>query len=468
MDEVFGFFPPVADPPAKTPMLTLLKQARAYGLGCVLATQNPVDLDYKGLSNAGTWFLGRLQTERDKMRVIEGLEGASAAAGKAFDRPAMEATLAGLGKRVFLMNNVHEDVPVLFQTRWTLSFLRGPLTKRQIQSLMAPCREGAVSTQVDVPVARGGDRPPVPAGVRESFVPWRGAAKPGERLVYRPALLGTAKLHFVDAKVQVDTWTDAALLATLAEADPGWDAAEDLGPRPELEATPDPKAVFDPLPAAASQPKSYPSWSKGLAEALYRTRTLELFAAPSLKLTAQPGEPEGDFRVRVAQAARERRDAAVDALRAKYAAKLETLRNQERRASDRVEREQTQASQQTMQTAISVGATVLGALFGRKTLSTGNIGRATTAARGVSRSLKERGEVGGAQAGLETARQKIAELETELESEIRELSDASTPEGIPVQSTSVKPRKSDITVEGVSLVWVPWWIGDTGSARPAR
>ena len=141
MDEVFGYFPPTANPPSKLPMLTRLKQARAFGLGVVLATQNPVDLDYKGLSNAGTWFLGRLQTERDKMRVLEGLEGAAAQASARFDRQKMEETLAGLGSRVFLMQNVHEDAPVVFQTRWTLSYLRGPLTKPQIQTLMKPVKE---------------------------------------------------------------------------------------------------------------------------------------------------------------------------------------------------------------------------------------------------------------------------------------------------------------------------------------
>ncbi len=136
MDEVFGYFPPIGQPPSKRPMLTLLKQARAFGVGCVLATQNPVDLDYKGLSNCGTWFLGRLQTERDKARVIEGLEGASAQSGSQFDKQAMEATLAALGSRVFLMNNVHGDAPVVFHTRWAMSYLAGPLTLSQIKRLM--------------------------------------------------------------------------------------------------------------------------------------------------------------------------------------------------------------------------------------------------------------------------------------------------------------------------------------------
>ena len=133
MDEIFGYFPPVSNPPSKLPLMTLLKQARAFGLGVVLATQNPVDLDYKGLANTGTWFIGRLQTERDKARVLEGLEGASRSAGKKFDRGRMEQTLAGLGNRIFLMNNVHEDEPVVFETRWCLSYLRGPLTRTQIK-----------------------------------------------------------------------------------------------------------------------------------------------------------------------------------------------------------------------------------------------------------------------------------------------------------------------------------------------
>ncbi len=145
MDEIFGYFPPVANPPSKQPLLTLLKQARAFGVGVVLATQNPVDLDYKGLSNAGTWFIGRLQTERDKARVLDGLEGAAAGAGGRFDRGKMEETIAGLGNRIFLMNNVHEDAPVVFETRWAMSYLRGPLTRDQIKTLMDGRRGGTES-----------------------------------------------------------------------------------------------------------------------------------------------------------------------------------------------------------------------------------------------------------------------------------------------------------------------------------
>src|SRR6185295_10216125 len=143
MDEIFGYFPPVANPPSKLPLLTLLKQGRAFGLGIVLATQNPVDLDYKGLSNTGTWFIGRLQTDRDKARVMEGLEGIAAGTGQKFDRQEMEQLLAGLSNRIFLLNNTHDDAPEVFETRWAMSYLRGPLTRVQIKSLMDPVKSGS-------------------------------------------------------------------------------------------------------------------------------------------------------------------------------------------------------------------------------------------------------------------------------------------------------------------------------------
>ena len=470
MDEVFGYFPPVANPPAKAPMLTLLKQARAFGLGCVLSTQNPVDLDYKGLSNAGTWFLGRLQTERDKARVIEGLEGARASAVKAFDKQATEATLAGLGKRVFLMNDVHEEAPVLFETRWTLSYLRGPLTKAQIGRLMADRKAGTPQAVPAPPseAARGGSRPPTPAGIKEAFLRATVPGQAGETIAYRPALLGRSKVHYIAAKERVDVWAERALLVSLDGDDVSWDGAEALEGAPEISTEPASGGAFDPLPAAAARAASYAAWGRGLAETLYRTAALELKSAPSLSLVAAPTEAEGDFAVRVRQALRERRDAAIEALRKKYAAKLETAEGQERRAEERVAREQSQASQQVMQTAISVGATVLGALFGRKTFSASNVGRATTAARGVSRTLRERGDIGTAEGSLESVKAKRAELEAELRKEIDALTAAGDPENLPLATVSVKPRKSDIVVEGVVLCWVPYWAGPGGSVRPAR
>ena len=333
MDEIFGYFPPTANPPSKVPMLTLLKQARGFGLGVVLATQNPVDLDYKGLSNAGTWFLGRLQTQRDKDRVLEGLEGASTAAGHAFDRRKMDEVLSGLGSRVFVMNNVHDDQPVLFQTRWTLSYLRGPLTREQIQSLMAPRKQAANKEKSPDPgappevgvqgpslpsersvaprLAKGDVRPVVPPDVPEFFVPRRASSRAGESLLYRPALLGVARLHYAEKKAGVDYWETLALVRRVDEEMPTepWDESEpfDTG-IPELDKSPEAGGRFGSLAGELARAKNYASWTKSLKGYLYRERTLRVWNCPVLKEWSRPSESEREFRLRLVQASREGRD----------------------------------------------------------------------------------------------------------------------------------------------------------------
>jgi hypothetical protein len=460
MDEVFGYFPPT-----ERPMLTLLKQARAYGLGVVLATQNPVDLDYKGLSNAGTWFLGRLQTERDKARVLEGLAGASAAAGKSFDEKKLSSTLSALGNRVFLLNNVHDDEPVVFQTRWTLSYLRGPLTRSQIQSLMADRKpalpQGAVGTPaVKSPVAMsaaGSERPVVPPGVVECFLPTAGGA-PGTLVTYRPALLGAAKVHFVDPRLEIDQWDDVALLARGsddAQASP-WPNAEHLDDGgPETQAEPEPAARFAPLPAALTKPKGVASWTTALKDHLYRNHALELWRCDDLKLVSKPGESEGDFRSRLAHAARERRDAAVEKLELRYASKLAAVKEQLRKAELRLATERSQSAQQTISAAVSLGASMLGALLGRKVTSTANVNRAGSAIRAATRAAKEHGDIGQAETTVEGLQRKLADLEAEFNAEATELQTAARPEVFELRAVRIRPRKSEIAVERVVLAWVP-------------
>jgi hypothetical protein len=474
MDEVFGFFPPTANPPSKTPMLTLLKQARAYGLGVVLATQNPVDLDYKGLSNAGTWFLGRLQTERDKARVMDGLEGASVAAGSVFDRARLDRTLSGLSSRVFLMNNVHEDQPVVFHTRWVLSYLRGPLTRDQIARLMETRKQPALeATHVPAqaaPVAMdtspAAPRPVVPPGIDEGFLPCEGLTQ--GRLVYRPALLARAALHFVRAREEVDVWRRATLLAPLdedGEASP-WESAEPLAEGlPELEPEPDGDAVFSPLPPAASRPASYPRWSKLLVKHLYQSHPLRLLRCADPRATSQLDQDEGDFRAQLRQLLHERRDREIEKLRGRYAPKLARLEERIRRAEQKVERERSQYEQQKTQTVISVGATLLGALFGRKLGSVGNVGRATTAARGVGRAQREREDISRAEDDLESLRRKLQELEAELEAELDDARDTAEPGDLECSEVLIRPRKADLDVEALTLTWVPWRIDAQGIAR---
>ncbi|MBS1104576.1 MAG: hypothetical protein H6Q91_78 [Deltaproteobacteria bacterium] len=482
MDEVFGFFPPVANPPAKTPMLTLLKQARAYGLGVVLATQNPVDLDYKGLSNAGTWFLGRLSTERDKARVIEGLEGVAAGAG--FDRASLDATLSALPPRTFLLRNVHEDEPVVFQSRWALSYLAGPLTREQIRKLApsaneAPQANAAGAQRAERERARADAlasataasasataRPPTPGGITERFLPATSGSGP---IVYRPSLLGVASLHYALAKAGVDCWEKATWLAPLdaASAAAPWEDGSEIGrAAPDLEAEPAAGAHFAELPAAALRAESYERWRKALAAHLYQARALVLLRSTDPEQTSRPGESEGEFRVRLRDALRESRDSAVEKLRARFAPQLAALRDQKARAEQRVGAEREQYAAKKMDTVISIGAGVVGALFGRKLASRTNVGRAATAMRGIGRAADERGDVGRAEDRAGQIDAKLAELEQSCQQEIAAL-EARGVEAIGLEEVRVAARKADLDVSPLVLVWTPWRVSADGGAQPA-
>jgi hypothetical protein len=476
MDEIFGYFPPVANPPSKLPLMTLLKQARAFGLGVVLATQNPVDLDYKGLANTGTWFIGRLQTERDKARVLEGLEGASASAGKRFDKGRMEQTLAGLGNRIFLMNNVHEDEPVVFETRWCLSYLRGPLTRTQIKTLMDPQRAVRTSTaaapSVTRPIrnAKGGSRPILPPDVPQHFLPVRGAKPDGSELVYVPMVLGSSQVRFADAKRGVDATQDAVVLAPIGDGAVAidWDRATSAELSvADLEQEPAQGAQFLPLPSSAGKAKSYVEWSKEFGGWLFRTQKVELLTSPSTKEVSTPGESERDFRVRLQQSGREQRDQAAEALRRKYAPKIAALQDRIRRAEQTVARQQAESQSSQLQTAISVGATILGAFLGRKTVSATNIGKAATAIRGAGRAIKESQEVGQAQENVAALQQQLADLEAQFKSEADALSAATDPLSEKLESISIKPTKANIAVKLVALAWAPQWRDPQGTITPA-
>ncbi len=510
MDEVFGYFPPVANPPSKKPMLTLLKQARAFGLGVVLATQNPVDLDYKGLSNTGTWLIGRLQTERDKARVLEGLEGASVQVGTAFDKQKMEATLAGLGNRVFLMNNVHEDRPEVFQTRWALSYLRGPLTRNQIQTLMAQRKQQAQAKSAppkptstptagripgstasltmddlqlepvsaspttaqteDRKIGPGAERPILPSRVEQVFLAPDSPSSSAEgQLIYRPALLGRGRLHFVRATYGVDVWQPRTLIVPVTGPlpTPLWDTAAAMDDtKLEFENEPLPQCRFAAPPAEMLRAKSYSSFGKKLKESLYRTQKLTIYKCASLKRYSQPGETEGDFRVRLAQLAHEQRDLNVEKLRKKYALKLATLQSRIRSAEEAVARERSQARKATFESAVSFGSSLLGALTGRKLASRTNVSRAATSMKSLGRAAGQRGDVGQAREKLAELKEQLTELEKQFEEEARKIEAAFEADALELEPLELRPRKADITVSDVAVVWTPWQIGSEGAVAP--
>ncbi|NLF21873.1 MAG: ATP-binding protein [Lentisphaerae bacterium] len=487
MDEIFGYFPPTANPPSKQPMLTLLKQARAFGLGVVLSTQNPVDLDYKGLANCGTWFIGRLQTERDKLRVIEGLEGAAASTGTGFDRAATEQLLAGLGNRMFLMRNVHDDEPVLFQTRWAMSYLRGPLTLPQLARLnpskeapaappaaatvassatVAPAAAAAVPAAID-PTAASKVRPVLPADVPTLF---QRPGNPTGAIRYRPRVVGAGKLHFVDARSKLDIWTTRVLLAPFADdgREALWDEALTLETGlDELDREPLAAATYEALPAGATSAKNFAAWGRSLKTALYQSITLDLMTYAALKLVSRPGEPEGDFRARVVQALREQRDLEVAKLKTRYGAKLQTLGDQLRRAQERVDREKTQAGQQKVNTVLSFGATLLGAFLGRGLARVGTVGRATTAMKNASKIGKERADVARAAESVEVLQERLNDMQQQFDAEVAALQEVAAPGTLDIETRTVRPRKSDITVGTVGLCWTPWRVAADGTAEPA-
>ncbi|HUQ71143.1 MAG TPA: ATP-binding protein, partial [Planctomycetaceae bacterium] len=476
MDEVFGFFPPTANPPSKIPMLTLLKQARAYGLGVMLATQNPVDLDYKGLSNCGTWFIGRLQTERDKGRLLDGLEGASAASGAQFDRAEIERTIASLGNRVFLMHNVHDDAPVVFQTRWALSYLRGPMTTTHIEQLMAAKKSAqpATSSTAAMPSSSGPSEetdthPVLPPEISECFLPCRTTPPRGAKLVYRAGLLGSARVHFENRTADINEAHDLQLLVPAIEelSATVWDAGQTAEEPPETESSPESGARFASLSPTLSRPKTFADISGSLKEHLYRTQRLRLLKCKELKEISKANEEEGVFRVRLSQLLKEQRDLQIEKLRAKYAPKLATVQEKIRKAEQKLEKEKAQASSSTVSAAIQFGTSVLGAMFGRKLASTTNLTRAATSARSAGRALEQRQDVGQANENIETLKQQLIDLNEAFETETAKLQDGTAADGLVFDEVLIKPKKTDITVTKVVLAWTPWIVTAAGDSTPA-
>ncbi|MCP4099311.1 MAG: DUF87 domain-containing protein [Planctomycetaceae bacterium] len=481
MDEVFGYFPPSKNPPSKQPMLTLLKQARAYGLGCVLATQNPVDLDYKGLSNAGTWFLGRLQTERDKMRVLEGLEGASTHAGSSFDRGQMEKTLAGLGSRVFLMNNVHEDHPVIFETRWAMSYLRGPLTRKQLQKLTQqhnPVSPEDSQVKTASPATPPSPKPPkptaqqspppaaaqiqamIPSSIPQLIVQPSSTVKPSDHVVYEPGLLATGRLHYVRASYKIDQWLDRSLLTFIQAGEmPNevWEKSQlvsaPLNTNPE---SVDELTLSTPAPDLQAS-KNYTQWKKSLVDFLYQKHELKLWKCEELKQYSHAEETLGEFKVRIEQMASEHRDGEVDKLRQKHEKRFATLEGKIKRAEEKVEIQTEQYEQSRTSLMTTLGTTLVGVLMGRR--STRN---ASSSVRSYSRSSKEKSDIRRAEDKLKELESEIKTLNQEFEEDVNRLSSKLATENLEYTEHQLPPRKSDISIVNYAIHWLPFRVNPEG------
>jgi hypothetical protein len=465
MDEIFGYMPPIANPPSKTLFLTLLKQARAYGLGLVLATQNPVDLDYKGLSNTGTWFIGRLQTERDKARVMEGLEGAS---GGNFDKQKMERTIAGLGKRRFLLHNVHEDEPVVFNTRWVMSYLAGPLTRDHIRTLMSGAKSEleAAAKVVSKPRRKAAESAPtLPPSVEQFFV--KGQA---EELVYHPRLIGAGDVVFTSARYNIEAERSVLHTVELEDGpvDVDWDNSETLDISvDDLLEEGEAGAGYADCPAAANDPKNYARWAKDYKRWLRQNENITLYKSKRFRLTSSAAETEGEFRARLQDAASELRDQSIAKIRKRYASKVTTLENRLLRAEQSIAREKQQSTKKKLDTAISFGTAILGAVLGRKKLSSTTATRIGSAIKTAGGAGKEAADVGRAMETANRVREEIATLNAALEKEIADLDTAFDAQSEELDEIVVRAKSTDIHVSLTGLVWLPYSADDQGRLRPA-
>lgn len=471
MDEIFGYLPPTANPPSKKPMMTLLKQARAFGLGMLLGTQNPVDLDYKALSNIGTWFLGRLQTERDMQRVLDGLQGAASSSGASFDRSSLQKLLAGLGNRVFLMNNVHENHPLVFQVRWVMSYLAGPLSRNQIKVLMDPLRPPKAtvaeakadgfappSGASGAAALRNTIKPRLPEGVEEHFLRSSGGMD-GEHLTYVPALLRSAEILFDDSKKGI---SGRRIVTLVNEIDVkgqrvNWDKFIDI-PKDldvaKFEVSAEEGAAYEELPGSALKSTTYSSIERDFVDQLYNRETLEVYFSPLLKAYSNPGESEGDFKSRVALQVRELRDKAVDELRAKAAKSMKTMQDKAVKALAKVDAQKAQANSAKMATVMRVGSSLLGALLGGRKSGLANVASATTVT-GVSRAWEQSKKADVAEQELENIKVEMAEFESKTEEEVSRLRDQYDPSFLVLETVKLTPLKKNIIPLATGILWLP-------------
>lgn len=451
MDEIFGFFPPSAMPPSKIPMLTLLKQARAFGLGVILATQNPVDLDYKGLSNCGTWFIGKLQTERDKARVLEGLQAAS---NGEIDAKTLDKMIAQTGNRIFIMRSIYEKAPILFETRWTMSYLRGPLTLAQIGKLKPTFESSFSDTKVEtVKSSDGSAKPIVPPGIPEFF----GNPQASKAVNYHPLVAGIGKVHFVDSKNKIDSWQDFKIVAPASDdgSSINWEQGklfhnEEL----QLDNTPVPGSSFKELPSGLMKKKNYDEFQKSLSAYIYQNQEITLYQSQDLKLISKPDQSEDEFRKNLSSVLLERRTEAIQKIRSQYEDKIAQVSDKLKRAQEKATEKQQKASWQKIDTGLSFLTSILDAVLGRK-ITKGTISKAGTSIRRAGKMSQDSQDVMRAEDECAMYQQQLDDLRMELNNEVTRLESSMDPNSIPLQSIIIRPRKGDILIEKVALVWWP-------------
>ena len=464
MDEVFGYVPPTAQPPAKKPILTILKQARAFGVGMVLSTQNPVDLDYKALSNAGAWMIGRLQTERDVARLSEGL----AAAAGSVDVDAVTGTISGLPERTFVLHTTGGDAPSVFTTRWAMHYLAGPLTRDQLGDLPGqpdPVPDAPETPAPDAPAALADDElgsvPEIADGISvrwaDPAAPWltEVGGDPGST-TYEAGVAARVELLFDDAKADLRITEEFECIATgLGERfDPAEVVRVDYDARDLREAAP--VGATYRLPDA---PLGEKGWFRdveaALEDHLYRSQTTTLHVNEALDFHARPGESEEEFLARCAVEADRRTDEEAVRIRGRLEAKMATVRSAIEREQIRVSELQARASDSKQHEVISAAGDVLGSLLGGRRSARSILSKAKGVSSRRKQSSAAADRVGSALAKVEQKQMDLAELEAELTDALAEVAAEWDERAADITETEVRLEKADIRVTELVVVWIP-------------
>jgi Helicase HerA, central domain len=502
MDEVAGYLPPTAMPPTKKPIMTLMKQARAFGVGVVLSTQNPVDVDYKALSNAGTWMIGRLQTDQDKQRLLDGMSAASGGV----DVKEVGSTIAGLAKREFVLRRAGKDHPEVFTTRWAMSYLRGPLTRDQIALLMTDQRAtansssvgGAASVAPPGAASQGGssrseaEASPATSNSAESvtnaavprvgpdetnvlpeiasgvMVRWADVASPWLATIggdargarYEASIVGRVALRYDDDKADLvhDEEYEAVIFPLAEPVDPTRSIAVDYDDRDLRPDAPVP-CVYR-LPNVAVKDKTF--WTRverDLIDTLVRSRTVDLHANRDLKLFGRPGESDADFTARCLAVANDLADKETAALRDKYADKVTRLQTQIQAAEDRAQVLDTQRKGRRSEEMLSTAGSILGGLLGgrrsRGGLLGSILGKAGGAAGRRTRTAAAGDRLDAAENKLEGLHQQLEELEAELTQEVTDIDAKWMATAKNITALQVGLERTDVKVTQLALVWIP-------------
>lgn len=497
-DEIFGYLPPVANPPSKQPMLRMLKQARAFGIGQVLVTQNPVDVDYKALSNAGTWMIGKLQTDQDKQRLLDGLDSAMSGS---LDRAEYDRLISSLGKRVFLLHNVNAKGPMQFQTRWAMNYLAGPLTRSQIPDLnklagvnlqptpvtpAAPqaaattglatasivAQPAAAQTLSSMGISAAGysaTRPAIPGAIGEYFLPnnltfteaFKAAGRElatgalSQGLIYRPVILSQASARLVNLKYKLDI--DVSKTALVANPDRRGVVRWDNYPSGRIDSSsfdkaPDPQARFASLDAPLNDARLMSALEKDFLEWAYRAAQVTVRANDSLDIYAGPETTEGDFHAQCSKAAQQASEAEVRKASSTYDTKLRALQDKLEHEQATLKQNQAELSSRRVEVAGTVAETVAGLLgFGRKRSLSSSISKQRMASHA-------KGDVDEAANMIKDYQEQIAAIEQEKESTLKAVNDKWAEIASQISEIPISAQKEDILLDFFGVAWMPYHL----------